>query len=506
MNELLEYLSTLTVTQGRRAGLPFEVLPWQKRLVRGAFKPSVSTAALSLGRVNGKTTLVAGLACATLDGPLAVPRGETVIVASSFEQARVDFEHVISFMASRADLDDKKTWRVWDTAQQARVEHRPTGARVRCIGSDPRRAHGLAPTLVLADEPSQWPPNTAERMVAALRTAAGKQPHCLFIALGTRPDDSEHFFQRMLDGGADFSLCYSAGTRDPIGYRRTWKKANPSLDYMPDLERELRQEAALAKKDPSELASFQALRLNLGVSDTVEAVILDPDTWRRIEGDAPALGDMAWGVDLGASAAMSAVCAYWPRTGRLVGIACFPSEPDLRQRGLRDGVGGLYQKMHERGELFLAGQHTSDIGELLNEARRRWGVPSVLVCDTWREAELREVLEEIGFPVVPLELRRNGPKDGSEDLRRFRRACLEGRVRPVQSLLMRSALAEARAVGDASGNWRLAKKSEAGRRQRAKDDVLAGAIIAVGTAERLYKGPREAIRADLRAVSMASGS
>ena len=32
-----------------------------------------------------------------------------------------------------------------------------TGARVRCIGSDPRRAHGLAPVLVLADEPAQWP-------------------------------------------------------------------------------------------------------------------------------------------------------------------------------------------------------------------------------------------------------------------------------------------------------------------------------------------------------------
>ena len=131
------------------------MLPWQRRFVRGAFAPGTQSASLSIGRGNGKTTLVAGLACATLNGPLMVPRGETVIVASSFEQARIGFEHVLCFMGDA--LDDKGRWKVWDTAQQARIEDRKTGARVRCIGSDPRRAHGLAPVLVLADEPAQWP-------------------------------------------------------------------------------------------------------------------------------------------------------------------------------------------------------------------------------------------------------------------------------------------------------------------------------------------------------------
>ena len=61
------------------------------------------------------------------------------------------------------ELQDRARWKVWDTAQQARVEDRVTGARVRCIGSDPRRAHGLAPVLTLADEPAQWPESTGER-------------------------------------------------------------------------------------------------------------------------------------------------------------------------------------------------------------------------------------------------------------------------------------------------------------------------------------------------------
>ena len=77
------------------------------------------------------------------------PRGETVLVASSFEQARIAFEHVLAFMGQRHDLSDGKLWRVWDSSNNARIENRATGARVKCIGSDPARAHGLAPVLAL---------------------------------------------------------------------------------------------------------------------------------------------------------------------------------------------------------------------------------------------------------------------------------------------------------------------------------------------------------------------
>lgn len=46
---LIDYLSNLTVTQGRHAGQPFNVLPWQSRLVRGVFAPNVVSSAISVG-------------------------------------------------------------------------------------------------------------------------------------------------------------------------------------------------------------------------------------------------------------------------------------------------------------------------------------------------------------------------------------------------------------------------------------------------------------------------
>ena len=481
-NALLDFLSGVTVSQGRLAGQPFTVLPWQARFARGAFCNDTLSAALSVARGNGKTALLSAIACAYLDGPLVVPRGEVVIVASSFEQARIAFEHVVAFLGDK--LDDRDRWRVWDTAQQARVEDKLTGARVRCIGSDPRRAHGLAPVLVLADEPAQWPETTGERMVAALRTAAGKQPNSRFVALGTRPADAEHWFSKMLAGGADYAQTHTAGLDDPKFQARTWRKANPSLRHFPDLEIAIQAEAKQAKKDPALLAAFDALRLNLGTADAEVSVLIDAGLWSSCEGEANALGSVVWGIDLGGSAAQSAIAAYWPSTGRLECVAAFPCEPALADRGLRDGVGNLYVQCAQRGELVTLGQRASDVSMLLQAALERFGRPAVVVADRWREAELRDCLDKAGVPGAELEVRGMGFKDGAEDVRGFRRALADGRVIPIPSLLLRSAMSEARTISDPAGNAKLSKSTQGGRRLRARDDAAAAAILAVAAGVR----------------------
>ena len=198
------------------------------------------------------------------------------------------------------------------------------------------------------------------------------------------------------------------------------------MSHMPDLEKAIRKEAAHAKTDPALFAGFRALRLNGGTSDTEEAVLVEAGTWAGIEGAADPDGPCVWGCDLGTSAAMSAVACYWPDTGRLETVAAFPVEPTLAERGLRDGVGGLYQQCAERGELIQTGQRAVDLGGLLQDALQRFGKPSRIVADRWREAELRDALDKAGVPPAALEIRGQGYKDGAEDVRGFRRAILEG--------------------------------------------------------------------------------
>ena len=86
-----------------------------------------------------------------------------------------------------------------------------------------------------------------------------------------------------------------------------------------------------------------------------------------------------------------------------------------------------------------------------------------------------------------------GYKDGAADVRAFRRACLEGRVVPIKSLILTSAMSEARVIMDPAGNAKLAKGSEGGRRLRARDDAVAAAILAVATGTRRAARPPQGV-------------
>ena len=478
MNPVIEYLEGLTVTQGRMAGSLLKVMPWQKRFIARLRSPG--NLALSVARGNGKTTLTAALACAGLDGPLSRPRGEIVIVASSLGQARIGFDHVRAFMHPVIDADPKR-WRIWDSPNNSMLENRETGSRVRCIGSDPRRAHGLAPVMVILDEPAQWPPSLSERMFSAISTSMGKIPDSRMIAIGTRPASTGHWFAKML---ADGGLCFAAGKKDKPFKLSTWRKANPSLKYMPDLLKTIKDEALKAKRDPSILARFESLRLNKGTSDVVQNTLLDSTVWEEIEGNAERLGPSVWGIDLGGSAAFSALCAYWPQSGRLEGIACVGDTPSLGERGLRDGVGRLYLDMEKEGNLIIMPGRLPSASLLIREALRRFGKPSAIASDRWREAELRDALDAAGCPLTMLTLRGQGYRDGSADVLLFRRECLEDRVHPVRNLLFRSAMSEAVTISDPAGNEKLAKNSAAGRRTRGRDDIAAAAICAVSEGSR----------------------
>ena len=491
MQTLFDFLGRLPVTQGQGAGTDLELQPWQRRFVRGAFAQGVDTAALSVGRGNGKTTLLAGVAASTLTGPLAQSRGETIIVASSLTQARIAFEHCLQFVKEDIDRDPQR-WSVQDTAQRASITDKRTGARVRCISSDPRRAHGLAPVLALLDEPAQWPNNTGAKMLAAVVTGLGKIPGSRLVALGTRPADSGHWFNKMLDGGADYSQVHAAREKDSPFTLATMRRANPSLDFMPSLRKAIRADAARARIDASLLPSYLALRLNSGIEDSERAMLLEAGSWERCERSElpPVEGPLVLGVDLGSGAAMSAVAAYWPAVHRLEALAAFPAIPDLAARGRADNVGDLYGRMASRGELVTAGQRVVDVGELLQLALDRFGPPSVVVCDRFRENELRQALEAAAIPGCDLTVRGMGFKDGGQDVREFRRAVLDGRVKVLPSLLLRSALGGAIVVSDPAGNSKLAKQGQGGRRQHHRDDTAAAAILAISEGLRRASAPQ----------------
>ena len=498
-----DYIGGLVIGQGRYAGERFKLLGWQKRFLAGAFGQP-GDAALSMGRGGGKSTFTAAIACAAVDvgGPLVEPMAECLVVASSFDQGLVNFRHMLHFLApsfERYGTGPRGRFRIQDSANRATITDRETKAMVRVLGSDPRRLHGAAPKILLLDEVAQWPPERVGPMLAALMTGRGKVPDSRALWLGTRPSMPDHPFQKALDGhGVGFALCYAAPRDAPPFQRRTWAKANPGLDHLPDLEAVIRQESEDAKRDESAMQSFRSLRLNQGVSDTVVSVLVDADTWRGAQAlPEPELRstDYVLGIDAGQNAAMSAAACY-RRDGTLEAVACFPELPSLAERGLADGVGDLYLRMAERGELFQAGRRVSDLPALLRECLERWGRPVAIIVDRWRLAELKQHLEAVKFPLTDLVERGQGFRDGGQDVRDFRAAVLGDHVRPSRSLLLTAAMSEARVTGDPSGNWKLSKHVQGGRRANARDDAAAAAIIAVAVGYRRWSAapPRRRLR------------
>ncbi|MDD9989178.1 MAG: hypothetical protein OXQ31_23095 [Spirochaetaceae bacterium] len=249
------------------------------------------------------------------------------------------------------------------------------------------------------------------------------------------------------------------------------------------------READEARADPGLLRQFRAFRLNQGTRTNDVDLLIDADAWRQSEGQAGAIGPWLLGVDLGGGLAMSAACGYWPTTGRLEAVAAIPGDPDVVERGTADGVGDLYGRMVERGELVTTPGRAPDYAALLADVVKRWGRPVAVVADRYRERDLHDAMADAGIaaPFVP---RGQGYVDGAADVREFRRAVVGGDVTPVPSLLLRHALSGAVVVSDQSGNAKLAKASEGNRRQRHRDDAAAAAVLAVSEGRRRARLPQ----------------
>ena len=248
-------------------GTPFKVLPWERKAAKHIASRRVS--AISMARGNGKSGWLSQLLAYYGVGPAQKAGSDCVVCASSLAQAAIPWR---DFSAGYRILvpDWKKNGTKITNNPTGRVElSMPDSSAVRAMSSRPESMHGLRPNLMCIDEPSQIsPPATGERLFVALRTATGKVPGSRLVVCGTRPADPRHWFSKRLKSSA--GLVWAADKKDDPFDPATWRKANPSWDYFPELRKAIREESEEAKDDPLAMASFRALRLNLGTADTEE--------------------------------------------------------------------------------------------------------------------------------------------------------------------------------------------------------------------------------------------
>lgn len=505
----LKWISRLTITQGQGAGKPIEIMPWQRDFLERLLSAQTSEIGVSIGRGNGKSTWLAYIAAAYFIGPLRQPRGHVFIVASSIQQAMISLDHLMETLALR---DNTHRFRASFSSHLTGVKDCMSGNMVRVLSSRPKSSHGIAPVLVMGDEPAQWEVNSRDKVYSAIRTSLGKIPGSKLVALGTRPDESGHWFSRLLLKPQ--SLTYSAprfreivtpeGEKEyqeipiqQLGDPDLIRAANPAVDHFPALRQIIETEFQDALSEPSLMASYRALRLNQGVSDYMQNSVLDSEhvvlceeRWAEIP--EPRKGAYILGLDLGGGTSMTGAAAYWPITGGCEIVAAFPDDPELIKRGILDGVNDLYLRMEAGGDLFTTPGKVVDYAFFLKSIIERFGGrPRGITCDRYRINELKTVLMKLKLGNIPIHFRGMGWKDGAEDVRSFRRAALEGRLAFPPSTLIRSSFAEARTISDPAGNEKLAKSTQAGRRRNARDDAVAACILAVAHGYRDFQNAQK---------------
>ena len=111
------------------------------------------------------------------------------------------------------------------------------------------------------------------------------------------------------------------------------------------------------------------------------------------------------------------------------------------------------------------------------------------MADRFRQAEAEEAFAASQV-TAPRVWRGMGWRDGSEDVERFRRMVAEGRVAAPQSLLLRSAMADATTAVDPAGNHKITKGRALGR-----IDAACAAVLAIAEGQRRLARPVRAARA-----------
>ena len=236
-----------------------ELRPFQTRFLARALAPKVDTAALSLPRGNGKSTLSAHILerCMTPGDRLFQAGSEYLLGAASLEQARNVYRPL------RAALEPLGGYRFLDSVTRLGAVHKPTNTRLRVMSSNARAAFGVVGTpLVVLDEPGAWEVNGGQLMHDAIQTAQGKPDSALRVLyVGTLAPSEAGWWHDLIDAGTHGSVYVQAlqGARETWDSWQTIRKANPAHGGLPGVTPEAAGRAGRGPLGPTAESSLPEL-------------------------------------------------------------------------------------------------------------------------------------------------------------------------------------------------------------------------------------------------------
>lgn len=414
----VRWLRALRHPKSLLPGFPFQLDPWQERIVRAVYGPRhldgtrvVKTVVLLLPRGNRKTSLAASLALLHTIGPERVPGGEVISAAADRKQARIAYEEALGIVRLVPGADAE----VSVADYKHRMVLRRDGSFYEALSSDAGTQHGRTPVFVLADELHAW----AKRdLWDVLRSGLVKVRGSLLVIATTAGRGHENIAWDIVEDARRVArgevvdpsilpVLFEADRDCDWTDEAVWHRVNPGLAHgYPDIAG-LRQLAREGQRRVGDREAFRQLNLNIWLDHSADPFV-DMDVYDH--GAAPVdLGALAdepcWlGVDLSSNHDLTVVVAAWRRAdgGYIVHPWFFCPEENLRLRADRDGV--PYPTWAEEGHIIPTPGNVVDFRAVEGTIRdlcERFAVREIAFDPHLARNMLNNLLED-GLPAVEM--------------------------------------------------------------------------------------------------------
>jgi len=408
------FINNLSHTKGEFAGKPFNLRPWQLRMIKALFKRrrdglrQIRTALWMLPRKQGKTEIAAAIALYLLlgDGEIG---GEVYSAAADREQASLVFNVAVAMIRNEPDL----LAQVEIVESQKRIVHRRSGSFYRAISAEAYSKHGFNASGIVFDELHAV--GTDRRLYDVLATSMGAREQPLLLAISTAGYDRHSILWELYQHGKRvlehpeldrtfLPVIYEAPADADWTDERVWRKANPALGDFRSIE-EMRTMAARAKEIPAQENAFRRLYLNQWTEQAARWISMPSWDACLVERPIEALrGRKCYvGLDLSSTTDLTAMVGVFPDASGFDVLPRFFVPADrIDQRSRRDHV--PYSDWAKQGMITATPGNVVDyqvVRATLNAWAKEFAIQFV-AFDRWNAVALVADLQADGFQCVEM--------------------------------------------------------------------------------------------------------
>lgn len=437
----VDFINCLKHTKGRWRGVPFELLPWQDRIIRDVFGTvkengyrQYNTAYVEIPKKNGKSELAAGVALYMTcgDGEWGA---EVYGCASDRQQASIVFDVAVDMVDQCPAL--KK--RMKPVMSVKRLVYKPTNSFYQVLSAEAYTKHGLNVHAVIFDELHAQPNRELFDVMTKGSGDARTQPLFFLITTAGTDRNSVCFEQhqkaediilgRKIDPSF-YPVIYGASDDADWSSEKVWYEANPSLGHTIDIEK-VKNAYLSAKDNPAEENIFRQLRLNQWVKQSTRWMQMEKwDDCAFPVDERELIGRECYGgLDLSSSIDITAFVLVFPPRDDAEKYIILPyfwiPEKNMNLRVRRDHV--PYDVWEKQGCLMTTEGnviHYGFIENFIDDLGKKFHIREI-AFDRWGAVQMVQNLEGLGFTVIPFG---QGFKDMSPPSKRLMGLVLEKKI------------------------------------------------------------------------------